>query len=271
MKNLIISSISAVSLMFGASAYAASTVTVSGSTSVTGVMEVLAEKYQAAQADAVEVQGTGSGAGIRAANDGTSMIGMSSRAVADDELKAGVKQFTMAMDGIAVAVNNANGVQDLTAEQVKKIYMGEITNWSEVGGANMPIVAVTREVGSGTRGAFEDIMGLIRKINGQKVTAISPRAQVQSGNGAIKTLVANNPAAIGYISLGSVDESLRTVKVDGAPATKEAIRAGEYGVARPFVLMVQEDTAAEAQRFIDFIMGEEGAQIIESEGYIDVQ
>ncbi|GAD03102.1 periplasmic phosphate-binding protein PstS [Agarivorans albus MKT 106] len=148
--------------------------------------------------------------------------------------------------------------------------MGEINNWKEVGGADQPIVAVTREVGSGTRGAFEDIMGLTRKINDVTVTAISPRAQVASGNGAIKTLVANNPYAIGFISLGSVDDSLAAVSIEGAAATKDNIKSGSYGIARPFVLLVNNQPAPEAQQFLDFIMGTDGQAIVAEEGYIEV-
>ncbi|MGY5452624.1 phosphate ABC transporter substrate-binding protein [Agarivorans sp. MS3-6] len=270
MRIKFISALSAASMLFAANAFASNTVTVSGSTSVSGIMEVLAEKYQATQKDVVEVQSTGSSAGIRAAKEGTSMIGMSSREVKDGELNADTKELVMAMDGIAVAVNTANQVSDLTIEQVKKIYMGEINNWKEVGGADQPIVAVTREVGSGTRGAFEDIMGLTQKINGITVTAISPRAQVASGNGAIKTLVANNPFAIGFISLGSVDESLTAVAIEGAAATKANIQAGSYGIARPFVLLVNSQPAPEAQQFVDFIMGPDGQTIVAEEGYIEV-
>ncbi|RKF20030.1 phosphate ABC transporter substrate-binding protein [Alginatibacterium sediminis] len=271
MNNKIFSSISALSLLLSSAAIAGNTVTVSGSTSVTGLMEVLAETYQLQQNDYIEVQGTGSGAGIRAAKEGTSMIGMSSRPVATDELGKDVQQFVMALDGIAVAVNNQNPIKNLSIEQVKAIYTGDINNWSQVGGDDQAIVAVTREVGSGTRGAFEDIMGLTRKINDITVTAISARAQVQSGNGSIKTLVANNSAAIGFISLGSVDESLAALQIEGVDATKANIQTGDYGIARPFVLMAANSPEPEAQQFIDYIMSSEGQQVIADHGYIEVK
>ena len=249
----------------------AGTVTVSGSTSVAHVMEVLAENYQSVTDKIVEVQSTGSSAGIRAAKNGTSMIGMSSRNIKQSELSSDTKEIVIARDGIAAAVNNANPVKNLTQEQISKIYRGEIKNWSEVGGESRPIVVVTRENGSGTRGAFEEIMKLQRTINGHKVTAITPTAQVGNGNGMIKTIVANNPFAIGYISLGSVDSSLRAIDVDGVAATDDNIAAGDYQIARPFIVLVDKNAPSTAQEFIEYIMSADGQGIVASEGYIRVQ
>ncbi|MFS1425155.1 phosphate ABC transporter substrate-binding protein [Shewanella sp. 10N.286.48.B5] len=249
----------------------AGTVTVSGSTSVAHVMEVLAENYQNTTNKNVEVQGTGSSAGIRAAKDGTSMIGMSSRNIKPNELTPKTKEIVIARDGIAAAVNKANPVKDLTQEQISKIYRGEIKNWSEVGGEARPIVVVTRENGSGTRGAFEEIMQLQRKVNGHTVTAITPSAQVGNGNGMIKTIVANNPYAIGYISLGSVDDSLNALSVNGVAATGSNIAAGDYQIARPFIALINEDAPATAKSFIEFIMSADGQGIVAEEGYIRVQ
>lgn len=249
----------------------AGTVTVSGSTSVAHVMEVLAENYQNVSNKNVEVQSTGSSAGIRAAKDGTSMIGMSSRNVKQSELSSDTKEIVIARDGIAAAVNNANPVTNLTQEQISKIYRGEIKNWSEVGGESRPIVVVTRENGSGTRGAFEEIMKLQRTINGHKVTAIIPTAQVGNGNGMIKTIVANNPYAIGYISLGSVDDSLRAIDVNGVAATDDNIAAGDYQIARPFIVLMDKNAPSTAQDFIEYIMSADGQGIVASEGYIRVQ
>ncbi|WP_394132190.1 phosphate ABC transporter substrate-binding protein [Shewanella maritima] len=249
----------------------AGTVTVSGSTSVAHVMEVLAENYQQTAGKSVEVQSTGSSAGIRAAKDGTSMIGMSSRNVKENELNASTKEVVIARDGIAAAVNKANPVTNLTQEQISKIYRGEITNWSEVGGEARPIVVVTRENGSGTRGAFEEIMQLQRTVNGHKVTAIIPSAQVGNGNGMIKTIVANNPYAIGYISLGSVDDSLRALSVNGVEATDSNIAAGDYQIARPFIALINDDAPESAQTFLEYIMSNDGQHIVAEEGYIRVQ
>ncbi|MBR9728931.1 phosphate ABC transporter substrate-binding protein [Shewanella intestini] len=249
----------------------AETVTVSGSTSVAHVMEVLAERYQQSTGKNVEVQSTGSSAGIRAAKDGTSMIGMSSRNIKPNELTPKTQKIVIARDGIAAAVNKANPVSNLTQEQISKIYRGEIKNWKEVGGEARPIVVVTRENGSGTRGAFEDIMKLQRVVNGHKVTAIAATAQVGNGNGMIKTIVANNPYAIGYISLGSVDDSLRALSVNNVKPTDANIAAGDYQIARPFIALIDQDTPQNAKLFIDFIMSKDGQRIVAEEGYIRVQ
>ena len=248
------------------------TISVSGSTSVTELMEVLGETFGQKNTNVVvEVQGTGSSAGIRAANDGTSEIGMSSRGVADSELNQGVQKTVLAHDGIAVVVNNANGVTDLGSEQISSIYRGEITNWSAVGGSDAPIVVVTRDPASGTRGAFEEIMELQdRDADGNKFSAIFSGAQVAAGNGAVKTTVAQNEFAIGYISLGSVDDSLKALSVDGAEATGANISSGAYGVARPFVLLHGENLSETSKAYMNWMLSSEGQRIVEEKGYISV-
>ncbi|AMO55391.1 phosphate ABC transporter substrate-binding protein [Endozoicomonas montiporae] len=257
----------------GADTQSSHSVSVSGSTSVTELMEVLGETFQGSNPEVVvEVQGTGSSAGIRAANDGTSQIGMSSRAVAIDELADGVERFILAHDGIAVVVNNSNGVTNMTTDQISAIYKGKITNWNEVGGADNPIVVVTRDPASGTRGAFEDIMSLkMTTEDGKKVSAISASAQVAAGNGAVKTTVAQNDFAIGYISLGSVDNSLKALTVNGVEATDANISSGAYGVARPFELMFNSTEQSEASRaYLDWMLTDEAQQIVKDKGYISV-
>ena len=186
-------------------------------------------------------------------------------------MRAGLHETVIARDGIAVAVNNANAVKGLTMDQITKIYKGEITDWSQVGGKKGPIVVVTRDTASGTRGAFEEIMSLTRKVAGQKVSAISPRAQVGNGNGMVKTMVANNPNAIGYISLGSVDQSLRAVEVNGHPATVAGIQAGEYPIARPFIVLHDDNTPKAAQEFLSWILSADGQAIVGNKGYVPVQ
>ncbi|TEW53529.1 phosphate ABC transporter substrate-binding protein [Psychromonas sp. RZ22] len=266
----VIGLVAALGLMASPLTQANTAITVSGSTSVTNVMEVLGETYQQLTNQTVEVQGTGSSAGIRAAKDGTSMIGMSSRDVKDSEVTADTKEIVIARDGIAVTINNKNAVSNLSKEQIAKIYRGELKNWNEVGGENRPIVVVTRDAASGTRGAFEDIMKLKREVNGMKVSAITSSAQVGNGNGMVKTIVANNPYAIGYISLGSVDDSLKAVSVDGAAPSSKTIASGDYSIARPFVLLIKEDVDPAANKFIDYILSEDGQKIVEAQGYIRV-
>ena len=279
MKKAIISTLGAIGIATtlvgcgGAETQVNHSVSVSGSTSVTELMEVLGETFTNSNPSVVvEVQGTGSSAGIRAANDGTSQIGMSSRAVSESELDDGIQKFTLAHDGIAVVVNNSNSVADMTTDQISAIYKGKITNWKEVGGADNPIVVVTRDPASGTRGAFEDIMSLkMTTEDGQKVSAISSSAQVASGNGAVKTTVAQNDFAIGYISLGSVDNSLKALKVNGVEATDTNISSGAYGVARPFELMFDASNQNEvSQAYLDWMLTEEAQQIVNEKGYISV-
>ena len=160
----------------------------------------------------------------------------------------------------------------MTTDQISAIYKGEITNWNEVGGSDSPIVVVTRDPASGTRGAFEDIMSLKMKTeDGKKISAISASAQVAAGNGAVKTTVAQNDYAIGYISLGSVDNSLNALSVNGVEATPANISSGDYGVARPFELMFKSADQSEASHaYLDWMLTEEAQQIVKEKGYISV-
>lgn len=259
--------------LFATHSIAKETITISGSTSVSEVMEVLAETYQLQNKDVViEVQGTGSSAGIKSATDNTSMFGMASRELKDAEKKLALKETVIAKDGIALVVNNTNTIDNLSVEQIAKIYRGDVKNWSEVGGENKPIVVVTRDTASGTRGAFEDIMGLKRKVNGITVSAISQRAQVGNGNGVIKTIVSNNPFAVGYISLGSIDSSLKALNVDGVTPSSEAVASGKYPVARPFLILNKEDkTSPAADKFLGWILSVDGQKMVSSHGYVPVQ
>lgn len=273
MKSKVFSALCVAGALVATTATAQETITISGSTSVTEVMEVLAETYQNKNSNTfIEVQGTGSSAGVKAAKNGTSMFGMASRELKESEKEPSLKETVIARDGIAVVVNNANTLQDLTVEQIAKIYRGEVSNWSQVGGENKPVVVVTRDTASGTRGAFEDIMGLKRKVNGKTISAISQRAQVGNGNGVVKTIVANNPFAIGYISLGSIDESLKALKVNGVAPTAEAVAAGDYQVARPFLVMNQDGKpSAAANDFLNWVVSAEGQKIVSSQGYVPVK
>ncbi len=249
-----------------------SSITVSGSTSVAALMEVLGKAWQRQLSTpaVVEVQGTGSSSGIRAIRDGTSQIGMSSRNVALDELSEGISYSLLAYDGIAVVVNNDNPVQDLSLEALAKIYRGEIDNWQQVGGENSPIVVITRDPASGTRTAFEAIVGLReRDNNGNSVSTIARTAQVGAGNGTVKMITAQNRFAIGYVSLGSLDGTLKAVTIDGVQASSENIERGSYLIARPFMLLsANQKATALSEEFLDWLNSKEAQEIVSDHGYI---
>lgn len=238
-----------------------STLTVAGSTSVQPFAEKLAETYMAAHPGlAINVQGGGSTAGVRAAETGAAQIGMSSRHLKDSE--EALHQVTIALDGIAIIVNAANPIAGLTRAQVAAIFAGEIPRWSQVGGRDRPIHFVSREEGSGTRGAFEEM------VMGKK--EIAPRALVQDSNGAVREIVASDPDALGYISLGLLDRRVRAVAVDGVLATHEAIVAQQYSVVRPFLFLSREEPTGLARAFIDYVLGPEAQRLLGLEGLIPV-
>ena len=243
-----------------------SKVSVVGSTTVAEPMEQLAEAYKGVAPDVeVEVQGNGSSAGIKAVSDGTADVGMSSRELSDSEKSLGLTETVIAYDGIAVVVNPANGVKDLTMDQVKGIYEGTITNWREVGGADQDIIVVTREAGSGTRSAFEEIVGL---LDADDASTITDTALVSEGTGSIMATVASKEAAIGYISLGYMDDTVVGVAIDGVEPTTETVKNDEYKISRPLLVLTKEANEA-TQNFVNYIVGEEGQEIM-SEKYISV-
>ncbi|ANU38633.1 phosphate ABC transporter substrate-binding protein [Vibrio scophthalmi] len=272
MKKTVIGAIALLSTLAVTPASAKETISAVGSSSVTPLMEVFSETYMKDNANVfIEVQGPGSSAGVKAAKNGSADLGMSSRNLKDSEKEATLIEEVVARDGIAVVVNPNNKLEGLTAEQVTAIYKGEITNWKDVGGADKPIVAITRDTASGTRGAFEDIMKLKKKISGMKVSAISQRAQVANGNGALKTMVASNPYAIGYISLGTVDGSVNALDINGTPASVANVKNGTYQVARPFLVLYQEGKpSAETQKFLDWMLTADAQALVEQKGYISV-
>ncbi|MGF1736273.1 phosphate ABC transporter substrate-binding protein [Photobacterium satsumensis] len=272
MKTKVIGALALAGSMVFNTAVANETISVVGSSSVSPIMEVLGETYAQSNSVTIEVQGPGSSAGVRAAQDGSSDLGMSSRDLKDSEKADNIQEVVIARDGIAVVVHTDNSVDDLSIEEVSKIYKGEITNWNQVGGEDKPIVVATRDTASGTRGAFEDIMDLKMKVNGISVSAISQRAQVASGNGQLKTIVANNPFAIGYISLGSVDESVKALSIDNHQPSVEAIQAGEYGVQRPFLVVYKDGRPSTAALdFLKWVKGPEGQKIVAANGFIAVK
>lgn len=242
-----------------------------GSTTVAVPMEELANKYKEINPNVVvEVQGVGSSAGVKAATEGTADIGMSSREIKEEEKRDNLEVTTIAYDGIAVVLNPANGVTDLTAQNVKDIFEGTVTNWSEVGGADQDIIVVTREDGSGTRGAFEELLGLQKEIDGKKVSSISQGALVAEGNGTIKATVASKEGAIGFVSLGFIDETVKAISIDGVVPTVDTVKGGEYSISRPLLIMTNKEGTEATKQFVEFILGDEGQEIV-SEKYISIK
>lgn len=267
----VITLITPIVLFASSLSFADTAVSISGSTSVSNVVEVLAETYQKNTNTTVSVQGTGSSAGILAVTNGISMLGMSSRDLRENELTPLLEQTIIAKDGIAIVINENNPVNNLTLTQVNQIYRNQITNWKEVGGDDKDIVAITREASSGTRAAFERIVGLKKSVNGIRVTNISPNVMVGNGNGMIKTLVSNNEHAISFISLGSVDDSLlKVLKINGIESSDENIVSGEYQIVRPFIFVYKKDLPKAAQAFLQYVLSDEGQQIVEEQGYISI-
>jgi len=238
-----------------------SLVTISGSTSVGPLAEKLAMKYQEENDVKIEVNQIGSSAGITNAINGVSQIGMSSRDLKQEEKDSNLQELIIAYDGIVVVAHPSNPVKDLTMEQVKQIFTGEITNWKEVGGKDMEIVVVSREDGSGSRDAFQEIVGY---ESGQLIK----NAIVASGNGNIKTTVAMNKHAIGFISFEYIDESISPMAINGVQAKAENVLAGTYELSRPFLFVHKEDVPEAAKQFMEFILTPEGQKVVESAGAI---
>lgn len=238
-----------------------SLVTISGSTSIGPLAEKLAMKYEEENDVKIEVNQIGSSAGITNAISGVSQIGMSSRDLKQEEKDSNLQELIIAYDGIVVVAHPSNPVKNLTMEQVKKIFTGEVTNWKEVGGKDMEIVVVSREDGSGSRDAFQEIVGY---ESGQLIK----NAIVASGNGNIKTTVAMNKHAIGFISFEYVDASVSTMDINGVQAKAENVLAGQYELSRPFLFVHKEDVPESAKQFMEFILTPEGQKIVESAGAI---
>ena len=236
-------------------------ITISGSTSVGPTIEVLAEEYKKNNDVKIEVQQVGSSSGIKNTIDGTSNLGMSSRDLKDEEEQS-LDETQIAIDGIAVITNIENKVNDLTMNQVKDIFTGKITNWKEVGGEDAQIVVVSREEGSGTRDGFQELVGFESK-------ELSKDAQICDGSGAVKSTIEGNKNAIGYISFGYVKDDIKSVKIDGVEANDDNVVNGTYAISRPFLVVNKKDNLSEeAKSFVDFILSEEGQNIIAEKGFI---
>lgn len=237
-------------------------VTISGSTSVEKVGNALAEEFMALNGGVeVTYQGIGSSGGVKNAKNGTTILGTASRNLKTEEETWGLESFALAYDGIAVIAHPENGVEGLTMDEVKAIYRGEITNWSQLGGADAEIVVVSREDGSGTRGAYEEIIGFEDELK--------EGALIAEGNGNVQTTVAGNPLAIGYVSFTYINETVKSLLVDGVAPTVENVVSKEYAVSRPFMMVYMEDNMTEAaESFVDFVKSPEGQDIVEEKGAI---
>lgn len=235
-------------------------VTIAGSTSMLPFTEKLAEYFMKENLNyIINVQGGGSTAGIQATLNGTVDIGMSSRNLKEGE---SLNEIVICYDGIAIIVNPKNPINNLTIEQVRNIFRGKICNWKELGWIDRKIDAVTREEGSGTRSAFEELV--------MKNQEISDAIMVQDSNGSVKEVVATDPYAIGYISLGVVDQRVKTLSIDGVIPTIESIKLGKYKVVRPFIYLTNGEPNDYARKFIEFVLSKKGQDILKKEGLIGV-
>ena len=238
------------------------TVSTDGSTSMEKVIGALSESYMAANKDVtVNYNPTGSGAGITAVQEGTCDIGLSSRALKDEEKAAGLKETVLAYDGIAIIVHPDNPVSDLSIEQIAKLYTGEITNWKDVGGSDAEVVLIGREAASGTRDGFESITGTKDKCQYR---------QELTSTGDVITAVSQNPDAIGYASLAAIKDSVKALSVDGVTPSEATVKDGSYQVQRPFVLVTVEGKtlSAAAQSFFDYATSADAADIIAKAGAV---
>ncbi len=238
------------------------TVSTDGSTSMEKVINSLGESFMAMNKDVkFTYNPTGSGSGIQAVSEGRCDIGLSSRALKDDEKASGLVETVVALDGIAIVVNPENPVSDLDIDTIAKIYTGEITNWKDVGGNDAEIVLIGREAGSGTRDGFESIT--------DTKDACQYRQELTSTGDVINT-VSQNPDAIGYASLSAVGDSVKALTVGGVEATEATVKDGSYVVQRPFVLVTKEGTklSPAAQAFFDYALSADAASIIAAAGAV---
>lgn len=236
-------------------------ITVAGSTSVMPFTEKLAEHFMIDSKDtAIDVQGGGSTAGVQATINRTVDIGMSSRELKDDEKV--LNRIVICHDGIAVVVHRDNPVTALTLDEIRGVFSGKISNWRQLGWVNRKIDAVSREEGSGTRGAFEELV--------MKGREIDDATMVQDSNGSVKEVVATDPYAIGYISMGLVDSKVMPVSINGIRPSLATIRSGKYRIVRPFLYLTNGEPDKRARRFIDYVLSKDGQRILRNEGLVGV-
>lgn len=245
-----------------------------GSTTVQPLAEELAEAFMAMNPDLViEIQGGGSSVGVTSAGEGTVDIGNASRAIKDSEMEKfpGLQVFTIAYDGIAIVTHPDTQLDSLSVEQVRDIFAGEITNFSEMGGPDAPITVVSREEGSGTRAAFEELVMEYKDAAGEsQVKVITEKALLQQSNGQVRTTVATTPNSIGYLSFGFLDESTMPVPIDGVEPSVANVKNGSYPIFRPLNMLTNGEPNELAKAFLDYILSADGQAIV-AEDYITVK
>ncbi|MEG0313863.1 MAG: phosphate ABC transporter substrate-binding protein [Erysipelotrichaceae bacterium] len=247
----------------GSSATSETNLTVGGSTSIQPLMEDFSAGFEAKELGTLDIQGGGSGVGIKGVNSNAFQVGMVSRELTTEE-SASLDVHEIAIDGICVILNKENKLEDLTTEQIKDIFTGKITNWKEVGGADNPIAVISREDGSGTRAAFEEIVGY-------KAKELVANAEIQKATNALIQSVDSNPNAIGFISLGSLKDSVKAANVNGVVANVENITNKTYKLQRPYNLVSKKGNEAEIKPLLDYIKSEDGKKIIVDKKYIPVE
>lgn len=237
--------------------------TFAGSTTVQPLVEALAATYrQRYPAVELEIAAGGSVVGINAVQDGSADIGMSSRQVKAEELRPGMQTYQIAIDVLAIIVHPSNPVTDLSQEQLRAIYTGEISNWREVGGPDLPIVPVVREISSGTRGAFDEIA-----LSGANPVA---SADVQVTAGEVEARVASLPGAIGYVGFGNVKNDIKVLAIDGVQPSPQAARDGSYRLQRPLLLLSGPLSRPLSRSFVEFALSDEGQRIVAAQGWVSV-
>jgi phosphate transport system substrate-binding protein len=236
--------------------------TLAGSTSIQPFADKWAEVFMESHPDyGVNVQGGGSSAGIQACKSGACQVGMSSRELKGDEKD--LVEIVVARDGLAVIVHPRNPVRGVKVAEVKQIFSGDLRNWKLLGGPDREITVVTREEGSGTRGAFQElVMGKTRIFRG---------AITEDSNGTVREIIAHDPYAVGFISLGLVNEQVRALELDGVAGNEANIRNGSYKLVRPFLFVSRGEPSGHAKEFVDFVLSDEGQELVRKEGLLAVK
>ncbi len=244
-----------------------STISVSGSTTVQPLAEKLAEAFMTENTGVrIDVQGGGSSVGVKAAGEGTSDIGMASREIKESELTEfpNLEIFVIARDGIAIIAHPDVNIGNLTVEQVRDIFSGKLTNWQDLGGDDQSIIVVSREEGSGTRAAFEEM------VLGEDAL-IAASAILQPSNGSVRTTVSTTPFSIGYLSFGYLDDTIKTISINGVAPTEPNAADGSYPIVRPLNMLTNGEPTGNVKAFLDFILSEAGQKLVVEDGYIPVK